>query len=97
MYKEIVCQADADLLQFDLTKVVEWAKLWLLRLNPDKCESIVLSNKRAPPMPLYYLDNKLISCKPVVRYLGVLVDHHLNWNDHCKYVAAKATRSLNFL
>ena len=97
IYKEIVCQADADLLQFDLTKVVEWAKMWLLRLNPDKCESIVLSNKRAPPMPLYYLDNKLISCKPVVRYLSVLVDHHLNWNDHCKYVAAKATRSLNFL
>ena len=97
IYKEIVCQADADLLQFDLTKVVEWAKLWLLCLNPDKCESIVHSNKRAPPMPLSYLDNKLISCKPVVRYLGVLVDHHLNWNDHCKYVAAKATRSLNFL
>ena len=48
-------------------------------------------------MPNYYLDAKLISSKPVVRYLGIFVDRHLNWNAHCKYVAAKATRSLNFL
>ena len=47
IYKEIVCSADVDLLQCDLIKVVAWAKTWLLRLNPDKCESIVLSNKRA--------------------------------------------------
>ena len=97
IYKEIVSPADVDWFQLDLSKVVQWAKTWLLRLNPDKCESIVLSNKRTPPVPKYYLDTKLISCKPVVRYLGVFVDCHLNWNDHCKYVAAKATRSLNFL
>ena len=86
-----------DLLQLDLSKVVQWAKMWLLRLNPDKGESIVLSNKRSPPVPKYYLDINLIACKPVICYLGVFIDHHLNWNDHCKYVAAKATRSLNFL
>ena len=97
IYKEIVCPADVDLLQLDLSNVAQWAKTWLLRLNPDKCESIVLSNKRTPPVPRYYLDSKLVSCKPVVRYLGIFVDCHLNWNDHCKYVAAKATRSLNFL
>ena len=48
-----------------------------------------------PPMPHYHLDIKLISCKPVARY--IFVDCHLNWNNHCKYVTAKATRSLNFL
>ena len=97
IYKEIISPADAVLLQLDLSKVVQWAKKWLLRLNPDKCESIVLSNKRSPPVPNYYLDAKLISSKPVARYLGIFVDRHLNWNEHCKYVAARATRSLNFL
>ena len=90
-----------DLLQLDLSKVVQWAKMWLLCLNPNNGESIVLSNRRSPPVPKYYLDTKLIGCKPVICYLGVFVDCHLNWNDHCKYVAAnyiyKATRSLNFL
>jgi len=97
IYKEIVCPADVVLLQRDLSKVVQWIKTWLLRLNPDKCESIVISNKRSPPVAKYYLDSNFISCKPVIRYLGILVDCHLNWNDHCKYVADKATRSLNFL
>ena len=27
----------------------------------------------------------------------LLVDSKLNWNEHCKYVSAKASRSLNFL
>ena len=54
---------------------------------------------------LYYLIRGLHPCpsiiwipsKPVVHYLGAFVDCHLNWNDHCEYIAAKATRSLNFL
>ena len=57
----------------------------------------MLSNKRAQPVVNYYLESKLISCKPVVCYLGIFVDCHLNWNSHCQYVAVKATRSLNFL
>ena len=43
--KEIVCPHDVGLLQLDLSKVVQWTKTWLLHLNPDKCESIVISNK----------------------------------------------------
>ena len=78
IYKEIISPADAVLLQLDLSKVVQWAKKWLLHLNPEKCESIVLSNKRSPPVPNYYLDAKLISSKPVVRYLGIFVDRHLS-------------------
>ena len=62
-----------------------------------KCDSIVICNKRSPPLPAYHLDSSVISHHPVVRYLGVLVDSKLNWNEHCKYVSAKATRSLNFL
>ena len=35
---EIICPADADLFQLaiDLSKMVHWAKKWLLHLNPDK-------------------------------------------------------------
>jgi len=45
-------------------------------------ESIVISNKRSPPVAKYYVYAKFISCKPVICYLGILVDCHLNWNDH---------------
>jgi len=86
--------SNVDLLQLDLSRIVQWIKTWLLRLYS---ESIVISNKRSPPVAKYYVDTKFISCKPVICYLGILVDYHLNWNDHCKYAATEATRSLNFL
>ena len=56
IYKLFIRPADVDLHQLDLFKVhvVQWAKNWLLCLNPDKCESVVLSNKRSPLVPKYY-------------------------------------------
>ena len=97
IYKEISSSSDAALLQVDLSSIAQWAKKWLLRLNPLKCDSIVISNKCSPPLPSYHLDSSAISHHPVVRYLGVFVDSNLNWNEHCKYVSAKVSRSLNFL
>ena len=97
VYKEIFYPNDAALLQIDPSNIAQRAKKLLLHLNPLKCNSIVISNKRSPPLPIYYLDSSVISHHPVVRYHGVLVDSKLNWNEHCRYVSAKATRSLNFL
>ena len=97
IYKEISsASSDVALLKVDLSSIAQWAKKWLLCLNPLKCD-IIISNKRSLPLPSYHLDSSAISHHPVVRYLGVLVDSKLNWNEHCKYVSAKASRSLNFL
>ena len=85
IYKKISSSmaSDAALLQVDLSSIAQWAKKWLLHLNPTKCDSIVISNKRSPPLPSYHLDSSAISHHPVVRYLGVLVDSKLNRNEHC--------------
>ena len=40
---------------------------------------------------------KLFSVSLWFATLGFFVDCDLNLNDHCKYVAAKVTRSMNFL
>ena len=70
IYKEIACTGDVALLQHDLSSIVQWAKTWLLHLNPDKCQSIVLSNKHSclcdnleqvSPVPSYPIDIKLVS------------------------------------
>ena len=74
--------------------MISSANIWLLHLNPLKCDGIVISN---PILPPYYLDSFIISYHSVVRYLGVLVNLELNLNEHCKYISAKATCSLNFL
>ena len=71
LYKEIISPSDQGLLQADLSNVSEWSRKWQLNLNPSKCETICISNKRAPPSASYRLDNQFLSTKSVVRYLGV--------------------------
>ena len=69
---------------------IQWAKTWLLCLHPDKYQSIVLSINCSLPIPCYCIDTNLVSSRNCC-------SSHLNWNDYCKHVAAKATQSLNFL
>ena len=30
-----------------------------------------------------------------MKYLGVIINSKLKWNDHCQYVVSKATKCLN--
>ena len=61
IYKEISSPDDVKWLQFDLSSIAQWAKKWLLRLNPLKCDSIVISNKRSSILPSYHLDSSVIT------------------------------------
>jgi len=38
IYLAVKCKQDADLLQKDLDKLVEWEKLWQMEFHTDKCE-----------------------------------------------------------
>ena len=97
VYKEISCPNDASLLQLNLSNIVELAKKWLLRSNPQKCDGMVTSNKRSPTLPAYHLGSSTISHHLVGCDLGVLIDYKLNWNEHCRRVSVKATQLLHFL
>jgi len=45
-YLAVKCKQDADLLQKDLDKLVEWVKLWQMEFHPDKCEIISITRKK---------------------------------------------------
>ena len=72
-------------------------RLWVLNLNPLKCEHLCISYKHFPPTYNYTIRGQRIPLKPVIRYLGILINSYLKWGDHCKHLSAKATRSLNYL
>ena len=42
-YIEEFISTDYNVLQSDINKVDEWTRLWLLKLNPDKCKCMTLS------------------------------------------------------
>ena len=77
--------------------VTSWSDRWQLNLNPAKCEALAITNKRHPVNYTYYIYQKAIDWRNVVRYLGVYIDSKLNWSGHCQIVSSKATKALNCL
>ena len=43
LYRKINSDTDYNVLQSDINKVDEWTRLWLLKLNPNKCKCMTLS------------------------------------------------------
>ena len=75
-------------LKNDLTAISYWASRWQLKLNPTKCEALMIANKRKPIPFTYSIKHR----SNPVKYLGVQVDSKLNWSKHCKFVVSKGTK-----
>jgi len=65
-----------------------WSHKWLMTFNPNKCEFLRITNKINIAPFTYHIDNTKI--QEVT--LGVIIDQHLNWNEHIKQVTSKATK-----
>ena len=48
IYRAILSSEDASILQEDLNKLVSWAATWLMSLNLNKCEHLVITSKKQP-------------------------------------------------
>jgi len=66
LYKDIKSPSDCDQLQEDLNSVLLWAVRWLLRLNPSKCEALLISRNRNPVKASYMLGESFIPWTPAV-------------------------------
>ena len=94
LYKEITYPSDQGLLQADLNEVYMWSHKWLLNLNLTKCDSICISYKCSPPLAQNQLGGQSLCIKSSLCYLGIYINSHLKWNDHVRFITAKAFRIL---
>ena len=74
------------LLQQDLNSLSYWATVWQMTFNPLKWEHLQITRKQQPVTSEY--------CS---RYLGVIIDKNLNWNEHTVKIVNKANCVLGFL
>ena len=98
LYRQIKCTEDAILLQSDINSFMEWASIWQMKLNVDKCHSMsVTLSKLYTISRTYYMDNSPLSQVDSCKYLGVIIQSDLKWNMHVNYITAKANKTLGFL
>ena len=97
LYAPADTKQECSALQNDLNAIFNWTIRWQLKLNIAKCEALAITNKRKPISFTYSINGQSLSWNDPVKYLGLLVDHKLNWSKHCRHAVKKATRSLNCL
>ena len=97
LYSQISSVDNCLKLQDDLSRIHSWSAKWQLNLNPHKCVALNISNKSLPIAFNYCIGSYSISWSKKVKYLGVILNSKLKWDDQCHYVVNKATQCLNRL
>ena len=86
-------------INIDLKFLNEWLKANKISLNVSKTEILLFRHVRKP---INYdlkikLDGKKLQPSKFVKYLGLLIDPHLNWSYHTKSLASKLNRASGML
>ena len=86
-----------DTLQKEASMAIEWFKLNLMEVNPDKFQFILFGNSAHKKQEFLELQNVKIQCETSVKLLGVTLDLKLSFNNHINNLAAKAGAQLSAL
>ncbi len=98
VYREINNHKDSLLLQEDLYRLEEWAKLWQMEFNVDKCFIMRISlSKTIKCTHSYKMGGTTLQVVPANPYLGVQLDNKMSFRPHIQGISSKGTRLLNFL
>ena len=81
-----------------------WCSKWALTINSTKTQAIIFippncrSRVRRNPSRLEILVlNEPVKPTNTVKYLGLILDHHLTWHPHLLNIITKAKNRLNLL
>ena len=96
LYRAIHSIADHDMLQKDLDIINKWAESWQMTFNL----SVIwygLQIKSTLWNIAILLAREQIKSVPHAKYLGVIIDEHLTFNEHIKMITSKANSVKSFL
>jgi ribonucleases P/MRP protein subunit RPP40 len=99
LLRDVSCVDGVRGLQADLDRVVNWSRLWLVRLNDHKCHVMHLGKNNNHHD--YWMETSGGRTKLNVtnseKDLGVIVSDDLKWEAQCSRVASKGNRMLGIL
>ena len=83
----------------DLSLIVQWLRSNKISLNADKTELVIFSPKRKKIAKhiTFRISGEKIEISTRVKYLGIQIDQHLNWDEHIKNIIPKLSRATGVL
>ena len=79
-------------IELDCSNAINWFKMNLMKLNPDKCKLIVAGQKDHPVT--VKVGDFVIKEQNTVELLGVIIDNKLTFEEHLKGKIKKANHKL---
>ena len=84
-----------SILQTDIDKITRWAQKWLVKFNPAKSESLVISHKRfKPDHPSFFMSNIEIPSIGSHKHLGLFLSNDGSWDIDINESIEKAWKKL---
>ena len=92
IFKVLNSENDKDMLQSDLTNLMDWSKKWLLSFHPDKCKHIHIPRERGDPIDhrYYLIQGKDLELIESEKDIGVHIDQNINFDKHISAISNKA-------
>lgn len=87
-------------LQRSVETTIHYFRKWKILVNPSKTQSIFFTRKRRPcflPQHKISVDGVEVEWETKVRYLGVILDRKLLFNDHVSYIVNKINTTTRIL
>ena len=87
------------LLTLELDKLSVWLKVNKLSLNVQKTYYMVFHRARIKidKHPVVTMDNVCLNKTESLKYLGVIIDHKLNWTSHIAHVKNKISKGVGIM
>ena len=95
VFRVINNTCDAKLLQNDLEYIYQWANLWQLKINFDKCRCMHFGYSSIHNV--YNINNVPIAVSVCERILGVYIDSSLSFSEHVFNIVKKARVTCNLI
>lgn len=87
-------------INYDLNNLSIWLKENMISLNVKKTKFMLVRGVRASMTNEdcdIKIENEHMESVGVIKYLGVMIDKHLNFKDHVNYIIKKIAKKVNFL
>ena len=101
IWRRINHHSDSEALQRDIDALYEWSIKNKMSFHPDKCKVLMVTNqleKKYFVLPFdrypYRLGQIYLDYVNSERDLGVIVNTHLSWHEHCSSLIVKANSRL---
>ena len=85
----------AEQLNIDLETINRWAETWLVKFNPSKSESLLVSRKiNRNVHPPLIMNRVHINEVQHHKHLGIFLSNDGTWHEHINYITSKAWQKI---